>query len=126
MAVLAVALTTFVACGGVPPLQKQAIFSSPEPNELVTSPLKVEGTAYKAFYYEGEVDLLIEDANGNEIAGWYGSAKGDWFNQDMTPFTASIVFTPPETAEGALVIYRETEAGVRTELRVPIRFREAE
>lgn len=103
-------------------LSSQICLTTPRANEVITSPLTVEGTA-AGWYFEGEFPAQLLDGNGNPIAWGSAWAQGDWMTTDPVPFVATISFAPPATAAGTLVLTRSDprgEAGVSVE--IPVRF----
>ena len=96
---------------------------SPQPNVLVSSPLVIEGEAKRGWFYEGEIDIELVDANGEVVKRWFGKALiGGWIEAETTPFRAEVEFSSPSTSVGEIVLFKQTEVGDRTEYRLPIRF----
>jgi hypothetical protein len=108
-----------------PAEEGEVLIQSPQLNALVSSPLVIEGEAKRRWFWEGEIDLELVDANGKVVKRWFGKALRDgWMEAETTPFRAEVEFSLPSTSVGEIVLFRQTEVGDRTEYRLPIRFHE--
>lgn len=100
---------------------------SPRPNQLVTSPLGILGTARGYWYFEATFPVTLEDANGNVVSQGFATAEGEWMTEDFVPFTASLDFSNVGTPTGNLVLQKSNPSGLpenEDELRIPVRFSE--
>lgn len=106
--------------------------TTPIKHDTVTSPLIIEGKAKMRWFFEGEIDIEIVDANGNVLKEWYGTADKNAMRvamdsthenkyEIMIPFHAKIVFERSTQKHAELVFYRLSEREERTEYRLPIR-----
>ncbi len=99
--------------------------TSPTPNQLVTSPIRVTGQARGNWYFEASFPLKVVDANGNQIGVGYAQAQGDWMTENFVPFVGTITFTTSSSATGELVLEKDNPSGLpqnADERRIPIRF----
>jgi len=103
-----------------PSEEGEVVIQSPLPKEFVSSPLVIQGNAKRGWFFEGEIDIELVDANGKVVKRWFGRALA----AKRFPFRAEVEFSAPSTNAGELVIFKETEVGVRTEYHLPIRFHE--
>ncbi|HAU66203.1 MAG: hypothetical protein UT30_C0019G0030 [Candidatus Uhrbacteria bacterium GW2011_GWF2_39_13] len=112
----------------------------PLKNSLVTSPLKVTGTAPGTWYFEASFPIIIVNWDGLIIAQGYATAQTDWMTPDQVPFEGTIEFTDilPLTKEiedpnslqsfmkkGALILQKDNPSGLPENddaLEIPILF----
>jgi len=104
----------------------EIVVSSPQPNQIVASPLLVEGSASGGkWFFEGSFPIKILDSQGNEIGASYVQAQSDWMTTEKINFKGTIRFISPKTGGGTLVLKNDNPSGrpdLDTEFRVPIKF----
>ena len=101
------------------------VVDTPKPNEIVKSPLLVEGRARGVWYFEASFPIKFYDGAGKEIAIGIAQAQSDWMTKDFVPFKAQLEFKKPTTDTGTLVLQKDNPSGLPEhddELRIPIRF----
>lgn len=98
-------------------------------NQIVASPMTVQGEAKGNWFFEASFPVKLVDANWVEIARGVAQANppagGDWMTMDFVPFSASLTFKKPGTATGWLVIERDNPSGLvehAAEVHIPVRF----
>lgn len=99
--------------------------STPAPNALVSSPLRIEGEARGTWYFEASFPVKLLDANGKQVAAHYATALGEWMTEDFVPFASTLEFAKPATATGTLVLQKDNPSGLPEhddEIRIPVRF----
>ena len=97
-----------------------------KPNQIVASPLTVEGEARGYWFFEASFPVRLLDANGKELAVTPAQAEGEWMTKDFVPFRVTLTFSPPTTETGTLVLEKDNPSGLpehADELRMPVRFR---
>lgn len=100
--------------------------TKPLPNEVVESPLIVEGMARGTWFFEGDFPVMLLDSNGNPVARHFATAKGDWMSEDFVPFKAQLEFEKPTTATGVLVLEKNNPSGLPeydAKVEIPVRFK---
>ena len=100
--------------------------TAPRPNQVVSSPLVVEGQARGNWYFEASFPVHLVDANGKELTVVPAQAQGEWMTTDFVPFTVELVFSQPTTAAGTLVLKKDNPSGLPEHddlLRIPVAFR---
>lgn len=104
-------------------LSAEVRLRTPHSNDVVTSPLTVEGDA-AGWYFEGEFPVRLLDGNGAQLTWGSARAQGDWMTTAPVPFMATLTFARPATATGTLVLEKSNPRGegTVTTLRVPVRF----
>lgn len=99
--------------------------TSPKPGDTVTSPLTVTGEARGTWYFEASFPIRLYDANGKELAVAVAQAQGEWMTMEFVPFSATLEFAAPATAEGTLVLQKDNPSGLPEhddQLRIAVRF----
>lgn len=99
---------------------------SPLINQVIQSPLKVTGEARGNWFFEANLPMHLEDANGAVIARSHNQAIGEWMTENFVPFEGTITFVAPTTNSGFLVIQKDNPSGLPehdAEIKVPIKFR---
>ncbi|MGM0366103.1 MAG: Gmad2 immunoglobulin-like domain-containing protein [Actinomycetota bacterium] len=99
---------------------------SPEPNQVITSPLIIEGEARGFWFFEADFPIKLLDDSGEIIAGHYATALGDWMTEDFVPFESELEFEKPQSKTGYLVLERDNPSGLDEhdeELIIPIHFK---
>ncbi|MDP2930296.1 MAG: GerMN domain-containing protein [bacterium] len=103
---------------------------SPESDQLVSLPIKIEGEARGNWFFEASFPIELLDANGNALGLTIGQAKSNWMTADFVPFEATInLKTLPETETGTLVLRRDNPSGLPendSKITLPIRFPKSE
>ncbi len=102
---------------------------TPRPNQVITSPLKIEGEARGTWFFEGDFPVKLLDENGEVIAQHYVTARGEWMTEDFVQFSGELLFTAPETEFGRLVLEKDNPSGLPEHadaLNVPVRFRQSQ
>ncbi len=98
--------------------------NSPRPNQLIESPLTVEGEAKGFWFFEGSFPVKLLDADGNTLAQSVAQAKSEWMTEEFVPFEAKIEFST-QKEEGTLVLEKDNPSGLpenADELRIPVKF----
>lgn len=94
-------------------------------NQKVTSPLRIQGKAVGPWYFEAVFPIELFDGNGTSLVQGQGTAQGDWMTTSLVPFTASLVFAPPSTATGTLILKKDNPSGEPAnddQLTIPVTF----
>jgi hypothetical protein len=97
-----------------------------KPNDLVSSPLIVRGEALGTWYFEASFPIQITDASGKVLANSHAQAQSEWMTEDFVPYEGKILFTPPESDTGYLILHRDNPSGLPefdANISIPVRFR---
>lgn len=98
---------------------------SPRPNQTVVNPLAITGQARGTWYFEGEFSAQLLDEDGASLGSVPVLAQGEWMTEDFVPFAATLMFDPPSTAKGELVIQNSNPSGLPENekiIRIPVVF----
>lgn len=101
--------------------------NTPRPNQVISSPLSIEGEARGFWFFEGDFPIQLLDADGSVLVTHFATAEEDWMTEDFVPFKAEIEFKTPDTAKGTLILKKDNPSGLSEnadELRVPVVFGE--
>jgi len=99
--------------------------SSPRPNQVVASPLLIEGTARGFWFFEASFPVKLFDANGNTIATGIAQAQSEWMTRDFVPFRLRLEFARPKTSKGSLILEKDNPSGLPQnddKLIIPVKF----
>lgn len=99
--------------------------SSLKTNEVIQSPLIIEGEARGLWFFEGVFPARLFDENEKEIAVGYVQTTDDWMTENFVPFYGQLEFKIPLTRRGTLVLERDNPSGLpehHEEIRIPIIF----
>ncbi|MFC1789837.1 Gmad2 immunoglobulin-like domain-containing protein [Patescibacteria group bacterium] len=108
--------------------KRDLIFTTiPRPNQVVSSPLLIEGEARGFWYFEADFPIKIYDASGNELGVAIAQAQSDWLTEKFVPFSATLNFNVPTTEKGKLVLEKDNPSGISEyadQLEIPIIFKQ--
>lgn len=85
------------------------------PGSRIASPLKLSGKARGNWFFEASFPIVLVDWDGRIIAETHATAEGDWMTTDFVPFSATLVFTKPDTSvsnRGALILRKDNPSGL--------------
>lgn len=85
---------------------------SPDLSKPLKSPLTVHGKVSGLFFYEGVFPVVVQDADGNELARAQAHADGDWMTEEDVPFTAELTFKVPKNPAGKLIFEKDNPSGL--------------
>jgi hypothetical protein len=101
------------------------IIDSPRPNQEISSPLVIRGSARGNWYFEASFPAKLLDANNKILAVIPVQAQGEWMTTDFVPFKVTINFEVPTTDTGTLVLEKSNASGLPEhddQLRIPVKF----
>ncbi len=113
------------ASSAAPVVQTQVELTSPEPNAIVKSPLKVKGKAHGNWFFEGSLPLQLVDVNGTVISEGFATADSDWMTTDWVDFKGELVFKT-SADKGTLIIKKDNPSDLPendASMQFPVRFR---
>lgn len=103
------------------------LINTPQPNQLVTSPLLVQGEISGTWFFEASLPIKLVDSEGNVLSQSYALADGDWMTEELVPFSGVLDFIVPVDFEsGYLLISRDNPSGLPENdgfIRMPVRFK---
>jgi len=85
--------------------------TSPQEGATISSPLTISGEAVGSWYFEGEFNVSLTDANGAEVASVIVKANGDWMTENYVPFSATMQFKKQLTPFGYLIFKSSNPSG---------------
>ncbi len=99
--------------------------NTPRPNQLVESPLEIEGEARGYWFFEADFPVKLLDANDEELGTAIAKTSSNWMTEDFVSFEATLEFETPITKKGTLILEKDNPSGLpenADELRIPVRF----
>jgi len=99
--------------------------TQPKPNSVITSPTTVIGQARGSWFFEGEMPIILFDANNHQLGAGIAHAYSDWENDNFVPFDATFTFSIPATTVGTIILKKNNHSGDSSQddqLIIPIRF----
>ncbi|MCF7844064.1 Gmad2 immunoglobulin-like domain-containing protein [Candidatus Gracilibacteria bacterium] len=101
--------------------------NNPRPNQVISSPLIIEGEARGFWFFEASFPVVLTDWDGLIIAQGIATANGDWMTENFVPFTAKLEFkNPTYKNNGALILRKDNPSGLPEHddaLEIPIIFK---
>ena len=91
---------------------------SPQPDEEIESPLKIQGEARGIWFFEGDFPVVLTNWDGLIIAEGHATANppagGDWMTEDFVPFEAELEFTADTSVSnrGSLILKKDNPSGL--------------
>lgn len=108
---------------------EEIMVTSPLADQLIQSPLMVEGKARGNWFFEASFPVKLVDEGGRELVSSNVQATSDWMTSDFVPFSGQLTFLTVGAKTGYLVLQRDNPSGLKEndkELKVPVRFAEQE
>lgn len=106
--------------------EPEVIVSSPQPGEVVASPLEITGQARGGWFFEASFPVKLVAIHGKVLAIGIAQAQGEWMTEDFVDFVAALTFTTPDIDQGELILEKDNPAGLPEnagEFRVPVQFK---
>jgi len=88
------------------------IVTSPQSNQIITSPLSIEGKAKGSWYFEAVAPVRLLDDKGNVLTSGQIQTQGDWMTSDYVPFKAELTFSYNATTSGTLLFHNDNPSGL--------------
>ena len=87
--------------------------TNPLPNQLIKSPLIIEGEARGVWFFEASFPVVLTDWDGLIIAEGFATAQGEWMTEEFVPFIATLEFkTPTYKNNGVLILKKDNPSGL--------------
>lgn len=99
--------------------------TNPRPNQVIKSPLVIEGEARGYWFFEASFPIKIFDGNNNLLGQTIAQAQGEWMTENFVPFRAELNFSKSTTKKGNLILEKDNPSGLPQnddELRIPVIF----
>lgn len=110
---------------------------TPQPNDVVTSPLEIRGAARGTWFFEATFPVVLVNWDGLIIAEGYAEAVLDpndpnstWMTEDFVAYKATLEFEDPSWEEdfskrGSLILQKSNPSGLpeNDALEIPVSFK---
>lgn len=106
-----------------PPENNSIQISQPQPNQKISSPLKIQGTA-TLWFFEAEFPITLVDSDGTKIATTQAVATEDWMTENPVPFSATLTFETNDT-DGKIIFEKANPSGMADQdssFELPVKF----
>lgn len=108
-------------------LNTQALIrvSLPRPNDVIVSPLIIEGEARGQWFFEASFPVDLISDSGTILKTVVAQAEGEWMTTNFVPFKAQLEFDAGSSVSGELIFHRDNPSGLPElddEFRVPVKF----
>lgn len=89
----------------------------PSPGAVVSSPVKVRGTARGYWFFEADFPVDLVNWDGLIIGQHYATAQGEWMTEDLVPFEGTVEFEETEaitgySRRGAVILHKDNPSGL--------------
>jgi hypothetical protein len=99
--------------------------SIPKSNEIVSSPLVVEGSVKGSWFFEASFPIKLIGEDGKILTTGIASAQSDWMTEDFVPFKSTLNFNPGSSTIGMLVLQNDNPSGLPEndkQFGIPVKF----
>lgn len=106
-------------------LADQIQVTSPQPNDLVNSPLEIQGQAVGYWFFEASFPVVLIDDSRNVIAQGYIETTEDWMTEDFVNFSGELEFETTAN-EGYLILKNDNPSGLpekSKQIEIPVMFK---
>lgn len=95
-------------------LEKQDFIrvSRPRPNQVIQSPLTMQGEARGLWFFEADFPVRVFDSDGNELGVGIAQAQQEWMTENFVPFLGEIEFSTPKTPTGTIIFEKDDPSGL--------------
>jgi len=101
------------------------VVDTPQPNDIVRSPIEIKGKAIGTWYFEGDFPIKLFDENNNQIGVSFATAIGEWMTENTVPFEGTLEFANTTSTTGILVIEKDNPSGLpeySERITIPVQF----
>ncbi|MFW5871974.1 MAG: Gmad2 immunoglobulin-like domain-containing protein [bacterium] len=93
------------------------IVDSPQPDQIISSPLELEGEVRGNWLFEATAPVVLTDWDGEIIAESYIETDQNWMTTDFVSFSGSIEFEAPEdigdfSDKGTIIFQKSNPSGL--------------
>lgn len=99
------------------------IVAYPIKNQIISSPLSIEGKARGTWFFEASFPIKLLDKNGNQLAIAIAQAQSDWMTEDFVSFKAKLSWNSLTQMDGILVFEKDNPSDLLEnagEFRLPV------
>lgn len=97
-----------------PPVRKNFVVTvmTPDFSKPLKSPITIHGTVSGLYFFEAVFPIVLQDAQGHEIARAQAHADGEWMTDADVTFTAKLIFVAPKNKSAKLVFQKDNPSGL--------------
>lgn len=100
--------------------------TSPTPNAVIQSPVRITGQAVGEWYFEAVFPVAIVDEDGKELGKGIAHAQGEWMTDGLVPYIADVTFEPGGATSGYIEAHKDNPSGLPeldAFVRIPVKFK---
>lgn len=81
------------------------VVTSPAPGDIISSPLKIQGTARGPWYFEASAPITLVNWDGLIVAEGIITAQDEWMIEEMVPFEGTLTFVVEDPNLSSTFLY---------------------
>lgn len=108
------------------PDNEKITVSTPQPDEVIKSPLAIAGQAKGHWFFEASFPVSLIDSDGVILANGTAQAQGEWMTENFVPFISTLEFPPTSATSGVLILKKDNPSGLPEndeEIKIPIKLK---
>lgn len=87
--------------------------TTPRPNDVIKSPLKITGEARGYWFFEASFPIVLLAQDGTVLLESYIMTENEWMTEDFVSFAATFQFEKPENIKsGTLILKKDNPSGL--------------
>ena len=92
--------------------KNDVVLSNIKSNQIITSPLTIEGKARGTWFFEASFPIELVDEYNNHLAVGIAQAQSDWMTEDFVEFKAQLEFVAGADMKGFLIFRKDNPSGL--------------
>lgn len=99
---------------------------TPEPFQVVKSPISVSGQARGSWFFEADFPLRVENKEGELVTSTFVTTTEEWMTEEFVSFKKDIDYEHPSAGYSYLILEKANPSGLpenSDELRIPVYLR---
>ncbi len=83
-----------------------------EPNQAVSSPIKITGQARGTWFFEGSFPVKLISESGEQLATGTAQAEGDWMTENFVNFNVNLTYGATTSTKAILIFEKDNPSGL--------------
>lgn len=92
-------------------IEYDMVLTTPRPNDIISSPIKIQGEAVGPWFFEASFTAELVDADGKSLGTAVLTAESEWMTKDLVPFSGDLTFDAI-SGEGELILKSANPSGI--------------
>ncbi len=105
------------------PLEDLIRIKTPRPNDRITSPLQLQGSAFPGWFFEGDFPVVLTDEKGRVLAEAPAVMLTKELEGQFTPFASELTFDAPSGTRVKLTFHLDNPSdgeGIQRAVSIPL------